>query len=64
MRLVRAKSLRIRRIKENIFEDISIGSKHNNCVRMGEDQQLKEAIFHENYKDFAFSVFNSNIIIS
>jgi hypothetical protein len=20
--------------KENLFEDISIGSKHNNCVRM------------------------------
>jgi hypothetical protein len=31
---------------------------------MGENQQLKEAIFHENYKDFAFSVFNISIIIS
>jgi hypothetical protein len=31
---------------------------------MSEDQQLKEAIFYENYKDFVFPEFSINISIS
>jgi hypothetical protein len=31
---------------------------------MGEDQQLKEEIFYENYKDFVFPEFSISISIS